>query len=67
MQRPTFFYFAAYRCVATRQTVVLSPAVADRQAIESAYDSWIANGQDPRVKLRFEGDRALLEFDEEAA
>jgi hypothetical protein len=61
-------YFAAYRCQARRSQVVLSSALSrDREKVQAAYDAWLANGQDPRVRLRYEDDKAILEYDEDAA
>jgi hypothetical protein len=60
-------YLAAYRCQARRSQVVLSSALArDRAMIQAAYDAWLANGEDPRVRLRFEDDKAILEYDNAA-
>lgn len=61
------FYFAAHRCATTRSQVVLSPDLTKRDEIHAAYEAWIANGQDPRVRLRFDEARAILEYDDEAA
>jgi hypothetical protein len=61
-------YFAAYRCQATRSLVVLSSALSrDRDKVQAAYDAWLANGQDPRVRLRFDDGKAILEYDDAAA
>lgn len=61
------FYFAAHSCATTRSQVVLSPDLTKRDEIQAAYEAWIANGQDPRVRLRFDEARAILEYDDEAA
>ena len=61
-------YFAAHRCAATRSQVVLSTRLGSAEEIRAAYEAWLANGQDSRVKLRFDDGRAILEFaDEDAA
>jgi hypothetical protein len=55
---------AAYRCQARRSRVVLSaPLARDRTMIQAAYEAWLANGKDTRVRLRFEDDKAILEYD----
>ena len=45
-------YLAAYRCQVRRSQVVLSSSLArDRAMIPAAYDAWLANGEDARVRL----------------
>jgi hypothetical protein len=61
-------YLAAYRCQATRSQVVLSSALSgDRDKVMAAYDAWLADGQDSRVRLRFENGKAILEYEDTAA